>query len=159
MRLSTTLDCWKNSCHGATVVPTIATTSSSTVELSPPGNCGINPATVAFGAGCTNMTIGKISTFTAISRNINRSQRRNEPPATTANSSAAAAGTATIFGQPRKPRASATPMNSVTIVSALRISRSPTLKAPQNLPNRSKINRACPTRATAPSRSTISWFT
>lgn len=142
MRLSTTLDCWKNSCHGATVVPTIATTSSSTVEFSPPGNCGISPAAVAFGAGCASSTIGMISTFTAINRNINRSQRRNEPPATTANNSTAAAGTATIFGQPKNPRAIDTPMNSVTIVNAFKISRSPTLKAPQNLPNRSKIKRA-----------------
>ncbi len=34
-----------------------------------------------------------------------------------------------------------------------------TLNAPQNLPNRSRISRACPTPVTAPSRSTISWFT
>ncbi len=34
-----------------------------------------------------------------------------------------------------------------------------TLKAPQNLPKRSRISRACPTPITAPSRSTISWFT
>ena len=100
-----------------------------------------------------------ISTFTAISRNISPSQRRNEPPATTANNNTAAAGIAMIFGQPKNPSAIDTPMNSVTIVKALRISRSPTLKAPQNLPNRSKISRACPTRVTAPSRSTISWFT
>ncbi len=83
-----------------------------------------------------------ISTFTAINRNINRSQRLNEPPATTANNSTAAAGTATNFGQPRNPRAIDTPMNSVTIVNAFKINRSPTLKAPQNLPNRSKIKRA-----------------
>ena len=36
MRLSTTLDCWKNSCQGATVVPTIAMMSSTAVELTPP---------------------------------------------------------------------------------------------------------------------------
>ena len=47
-----------------------------------------------------------------------------------------------IFGQPKNPSASDTPMNSVTIVKALRISRSPTLKAPQNLPKRSNISRA-----------------
>ncbi len=50
-------------------------------------------------------------------------------------------------------------MNSVMIVSALRMNRSMTLNAPQNLPNRSRISRACPTPVTAPSRSTISWFT
>ncbi|CNH30640.1 Uncharacterised protein [Mycobacterium tuberculosis] len=159
MRLSTTLDCWKNSCHGATVVPTIATVNSSTVEFRPPGNCGTSPAAVAFTVGCAISAIGMISTFTAISRNISPSQRRNEPPATTANNSAAAAGTATTFGQPRNPRASATPMNSVTMVNALTISRSPMLKAPQNFPKRSMIKRAWPTRLTAPNRSTISWFT
>ena len=50
-------------------------------------------------------------------------------------------------------------MNSVTIVSALSRKRSMTLKAPQNLPNRSKISRAWPTPVTAPRRSTISWLT
>jgi hypothetical protein len=34
-----------------------------------------------------------------------------------------------------------------------------TLKAPQNFPNRSRIRRAWPKPETAPSRSTISWFT
>ncbi len=97
--------------------------------------------------------------FTAISANISCSQRRNEPPATTTNSSTAAAGIAIVFGQPRNPSASDTPMNSVTIVNALRINRSPTLNAPQNLPNLSKISRAWPTRVTAPNRSTISWLT
>src|SRR5580693_4524355 len=144
MRLSTTLDCWKNSCQGATVVPTIATISSSTVESSPPGNWGTIPLAVCVRVGCTSSTIGMISTFTAISTNISASQRRNEPPATTANNSTVAAGIAMILGQPKKLRAIATPMNSVTMVKALRISRSPTLKAPQNLPKRSNINRACP---------------
>src|SRR6516162_6897331 len=116
MRLSTTVDCWKNNCHGDTVVPTIATTSSSTVELSPPENCGISPPAVHFREGCTSSTIGMISTFTAISRNISPSQRRNEPPATTANKSTAAAGIAMILGQPKNPSASDTPMNSVTMV-------------------------------------------
>jgi hypothetical protein len=36
------------------------------------------------------------------------------------------------------------PMNSVMIVRALRMNRSMTLNAPQNLPNRSRISRACP---------------
>ena len=36
IRLSMTLDCWKNSCQGATVVPTIAMMSSTAVELAPP---------------------------------------------------------------------------------------------------------------------------
>ncbi len=50
-------------------------------------------------------------------------------------------------------------MNSVTIVSALRTNKLITLKAPQNRPNRSRISLAYPTPVTAPSRSTISWFT
>ncbi len=51
-------------------------------------------------------------------------------------------------------------MNSVTMVSALSRNRSlMTLNAPQNLPNRSRISRACPTPVTAPRRSTISWLT
>jgi hypothetical protein len=50
-------------------------------------------------------------------------------------------------------------MNSVTIVRKFKTKRSPTENAPQNLPNRSLINRAWPTPVTAPSRTTISWFT
>ena len=50
-------------------------------------------------------------------------------------------------------------MNSVMMVSALSMKRSMTLKAPQNLPKRSKMRRAWPTPVTAPRRSTISWFT
>ncbi len=37
-------DCWKKSCHGATVVPTIAMISSTAVEPAPPwilGNEGV----------------------------------------------------------------------------------------------------------------------
>ncbi len=42
MRLSMTYDCWKNSCQGATVVPTIPMISSITVDSSPapPGMFG-----------------------------------------------------------------------------------------------------------------------
>jgi len=47
-------------------------------------------------------------------------------------------------------------MNSVAMVNALRMNRSPTLNQPQNLPNRSKISLACPTPVTAPRRNTIS---
>ena len=51
------------------------------------------------------------------------------------------------------------PMNSVMMVSALRMNRSMTANTPQNLPNLSRISRAWPTPVTAPSLSTISWFT
>ena len=50
-------------------------------------------------------------------------------------------------------------MNSVTIVRAFKMNRSMTLNAPQNLPKRSRISLAYPTPVTAPSLSTISWFT
>ncbi len=41
MRLSTMFDCWKNNCHGATVVPTMAMMSRTEVELNPPATPGI----------------------------------------------------------------------------------------------------------------------
>ena len=50
-------------------------------------------------------------------------------------------------------------MNSVAMVRKFRTKRSPTEKAPQNLPNRSLMSRAWPTPVTAPSRTTISWLT
>ena len=40
IRLSTTFDCWKKSCQGATVVPTIAMIRSTDVELTPPATLG-----------------------------------------------------------------------------------------------------------------------
>ena len=40
MRLSTTLDCWKKSCHGATVVPTMAMMSSTAADEAPPAMPG-----------------------------------------------------------------------------------------------------------------------
>ena len=42
IRLSITLDCWKNSCHGATVVPTIAMISRIASEVTPPWTPGTN---------------------------------------------------------------------------------------------------------------------
>ena len=51
------------------------------------------------------------------------------------------------------------PMNSVTMISALSNTRSPTENAAHNLPNRSRMSRAWPTPVTAPSRTTISWLT
>ena len=40
IRLSMTLDCWKKSCHGATVVPTMAMMSSTAVDVTPPWTPG-----------------------------------------------------------------------------------------------------------------------
>ena len=50
-------------------------------------------------------------------------------------------------------------MNSVTIVRKSSTSRSPTENIPQKRPKRSFMSRAWPTPVTAPSRTTISWFT
>jgi hypothetical protein len=44
-------------------------------------------------------------------------------------------------------------------IAAVRMNRSMTLNAPQNLPKRCRSRRAWPTPATAPRRSPISWFT
>jgi hypothetical protein len=52
MRLSTTLDCWKNSCQGSTVVPTTATTSSKMVAFRPPGRLGTVPDAVGAMLAC-----------------------------------------------------------------------------------------------------------
>ena len=88
-----------------------------------------------------------------------RSNLRKLPVNAAARITTAASSTATSLGTPRYPAARVIPMNSVTSVSAFRMSRSSTESVPQNLPNRSMISRACPTPVTAPSRSTISWFT
>lgn len=79
IRLSTTLDCWKKSCQGATVVPTMETISSSSVESRPPGNCGMKPLPVSVTLGRDISAIGNITMLIAISPKMNRSQRRNEP--------------------------------------------------------------------------------
>lgn len=95
------LDCWKNNCHGATVVPTMATISSNSVEFRPPGKDGINPCAVSDTDGWTMNASGKITMLMAISAKMKRSQRRNEPPATTANSRTAASGTEMALGSPK----------------------------------------------------------
>src|SRR5260370_1054425 len=80
IRLSTTLDCWKKSCHGATVVPTMAMTSRSTLAFSPPGRPGTTKSCATRpDAGCATTTSGIISTLTAMSVYIQRSQRRKLP--------------------------------------------------------------------------------
>ena len=91
--------------------------------------------------------------------NMNRSHRRKLPVAVMATSATAAIGTEMYSLIPKYSRARLTPMNSVAMVRKLRMNRSPTEKAPQNLPNRSLIRRAWPTPVTAPSRTTISWLT
>ena len=162
MRLSTTYDCWKNSCQGATVVPTMPMTSSITTAMppDPPGRSGVvKPRTMLAPAGCDIMYSGISSRDPAQNVMAIRSNRRKLPVNAVEMITPAARTTARILGTPRYPAASVMPMNSVMIVSALRMNRSNTSNAPQNFPNRAMISRACPTPVTAPRRSTISWFT
>ncbi len=162
MRLSTTYDCWKNSCHGATVVPTMPMISSMTVASwpLPPGTDGrTKPCATWLAGGWASRYTGMSSSDPMQNAIAIRSNRRKLPVIAEAMMTSAASPTAMTLGTPRNPAASVMPMNSVTMVSALRMNRSMTLNAPQNRPNRSRISRACPTPVTAPSRSTISWFT
>ena len=75
--MSTTLACWKNSCHGSTVVPTTATISSSRVAFRPPGMLGTTPAKVVEALEWEKRaSAGNVKRF-AITRKIrNRSQYR-----------------------------------------------------------------------------------
>ena len=105
-------------------------------------------------------TIRKIGTSKRLpntSTSEKRSNRRKSPVLAATMIKAAATMTPGDLGHAEiVERQRLMPMNSVTIVSALSRKRSMTLKAPQNLPNRSKMSRAWPTPVTAPSRSTIS---
>src|SRR5689334_4143424 len=96
MRLSTTLDCWKNSCHGATVVPTMAMISNTASELTPPEMPG---TTRDFAActhcGCDINSIGICSRVTAMNTNMARSHRRKLPLAMIATNATAEVGTTT----------------------------------------------------------------
>ena len=83
IRLSTTLDCWKNSCHGATVVPTSATAR----KTAPP--CAVAVAVAAPAAACprcaqASTASGTAARLAAMSRYIARSQPRKLPEAVTA---------------------------------------------------------------------------
>ena len=136
--------------------------SSITVAIcpEPPGRPGTTkPCAICAPDGWASRNSGISSSDPAQNVTAIRSNRRKLPVNAAAMITPAASTTATSFGTPRYPAASVIPMNSVTMVSALRMNRSMTENAPQNLPNRSRISRACPTPVTAPSRSTISWFT
>ena len=88
------LDCWKNSCHGATVVPTIAMIKSTAVEVIPPRAPGIkNPRTIGPAWGWTRITSGMARKFTATKMNMKRSQLRKLPVAVMAINPSAAMGT------------------------------------------------------------------
>ena len=88
------LDCWKNSCQGATVVPTMAMIKSTAVEVIPPGRPGsTNPRTIGPAWGWTRITSGMARKFTTMKMNMKRSQRRKLPVAVMAMSPSAAIGT------------------------------------------------------------------
>ena len=80
-------DCWKNNCHGATVVPTIAMISRTDVELTPPWIPGTAVClTTGPLDGWLRTSRGITSRFAAMNRNMNRSQRRKLPLAVTTTS-------------------------------------------------------------------------
>src|SRR6201998_3517499 len=117
MRLSTTLDCWKNSCHGATVVPTTAMISSTASDEIPPEMLGTtNDLAASPHCGCDISNIGTCNTVMAMNTNIARSQRRKLPVAMIATSATAAVGTTMYLEMPMYSAARLTPMNSVTRV-------------------------------------------
>src|ERR1700722_1790160 len=101
MRLSTMFDCWKNSCQGATVVPTIAMISSTASEVTPPEMLG---TTNDFAAcphwGCDISSIGICNRVTAMKTNMARSHRRKLPLAMIATSAIAEIGTTTYLEMP-----------------------------------------------------------
>src|SRR5271165_3424110 len=88
------LDCWKNSCHGAMVVPTMAMMSRTEVELNPPCTPGTtrwwrnDPA-----LGWEMTARGITRRFAKMNTNMNRSQRRKLPEAVMAIRPTAAIGT------------------------------------------------------------------
>ena len=101
MRLSTTLDCWKNNCQGATVVPTMAMINSTASELTPPEMLGTtNDFAASPHRGCDINTIGICSSDTAMKTNMARSQRRKLPLAMIATRATAETGTTMYFETP-----------------------------------------------------------
>ena len=96
-------DCWKKSCHGATVVPTMAITRSITVDSG--ALCG-KPGTTKFLAtspigGWTIPTSGTNSSEKATSVRQRRSKRRKLPVLTAPMTATAATTTVGNFGNPR----------------------------------------------------------
>src|ERR1039458_2151596 len=137
------LDCWKNNCQGATVVPTMAMMSSTEVELKPPLTPGtVSPCRNGPALGWLKMANGITKKLTTTKRYMNRSQLRKLPEAVMRINPTAARGTAMYSLMPKYSRARLTPMNSVAIVKKFKMKRSPTENAPQNLPKRSMISRA-----------------
>ena len=158
--MSTTFDCWKYSCQGATVVPTMAKISSAPFEVRPPSMPGsTNPLSAAPGSGWLRTRRGSASRLANRKTNIARSQRRKLPLSVIPISSSVAIGTAKYLLMPKYSAARPTPMNSVLMTRKLSRKRPATEYQPQKRPNRSAISLARPTPVTAPRRTTISWFT
>ena len=102
MRLSMMFDCWKKSCHSATVVPTMAMISSTEVELTPsciPGTTKSRPITPQ--CGWERKNSGMVSKFANTNTNIDRSQLRKLPLAVIAMSATGAIGTAMYLETPK----------------------------------------------------------
>ena len=143
MRLSITFDCWKNICHGATVVPTMATIRSAELEVSPPSTPGTrNPWSAAPGLGWLSTTSGRTSRLAKRKTNIARSQRRKLPLIVIPTSSAAAIGTEMNGFRPKYSPARLTPMNSVLMVRKFRRKMPPAENHPHDRPKRSVMSRA-----------------
>ena len=102
MRLSITFDCWKNSCHGATVVPTIAMISSTEVEFAPPWIPGTKKSWATLRAVRVRHEEQRDDSRLAnTNTNIERSQERKLPLTVIATSATAAIGTATYSDTPK----------------------------------------------------------
>src|SRR5450631_3027437 len=87
-------DCWKNSCHGATVVPTTAMISSTAVDVAPPWIPGTKKwwmIVEPFGWAMKNS--GTTRKLANTNTNIERSQERKLPVTVIATSATAAIGT------------------------------------------------------------------
>ncbi len=92
--MSMTFDCWKNSCHGATVVPTMLMISSSAVPSKPPRTEGTTLSWTTMPiSGWTISVSGMATRLTTMKPYMKRSQRRKLPVMVTAISATAATGT------------------------------------------------------------------
>ena len=87
-------DCWKKSCHGATVVPTMAMIRSTEVELKPPCTPGVTkPLKKGSAVGWLMNARGMTRKLATMNTNMKRSQRRKLPVAVMAMRVTAAMGT------------------------------------------------------------------
>ena len=129
------MDCWKNSCQGATVVPTSATARKTAPPCAAPA-AALVPARAA-GTWCAQAITasGTAARLATRSTYIARSQPRKLPAAVTAIRKAAATGTEMSLLMPKYPSDIDTPANSVTSVSRFSASRSASAKPPQRRPH------------------------